>query len=68
MVVRGECFGTILTEEHGEGGFGYDSLFFFPEYDATFAEISGEDKNKVSHRGIAMREFTKRLAAMIENN
>jgi len=65
MIVRGECFGTILTEEHGEGGFGYDSLFFFPKYGRTFAEISGEEKNEVSHRGIAMREFTKRLAELI---
>ena len=66
MIVRGECFGTILTEEHGEGGFGYDSLFFHPDFGATFAEIPGEAKNTVSHRGIAMREFTKKLAQILE--
>jgi len=66
MVVRGECFGTILTEEHGEGGFGYDSLFFYPEFGETFAEISQDKKNTVSHRGIAMREFTRRLAEIIK--
>ena len=66
MVVRGECYGVILTEEHGEGGFGYDSLFFYPEFGETFAEISQEKKNNVSHRGIAMREFTRRLAKMIK--
>jgi XTP/dITP diphosphohydrolase len=64
MVVRGECPGRILTEEHGEGGFGYDSLFYYEDYQQTFAEISGEDKNKVSHRGNAMREFTRRLAVI----
>jgi len=66
MVVRGECFGTILTEEHGDGGFGYDSLFFYPEFGQTFAEIPQEKKNTVSHRGIAMREFTARLAKIIK--
>ena len=66
MVVRGECHGTILTEEHGDGGFGYDPLFFYPAFGATFAEISGEQKNKVSHRGLAMAEFTKKLAEILK--
>lgn len=66
MVVRGECFGTILTEERGEGGFGYDALFFYPEFGQTFAEIPQDQKNTVSHRGIAMREFTRRLAEIIK--
>ncbi len=64
MVVRGECPGRILTEEIGDGGFGYDSLFYYEAYSRTFAQISGEDKNKVSHRGNAMREFTRRLAVI----
>ena len=66
MVVRGECFGTILTAEQGEGGFGYDSLFFYPAFGQTFAEIPQDQKNSVSHRGIAMREFTRRLAEIIK--
>ncbi|MBQ8370418.1 MAG: non-canonical purine NTP pyrophosphatase [Clostridia bacterium] len=65
MVVRGECHGVILTEEHGEGGFGYDSLFFYPAFGQTFAEIPQEKKNTVSHRGNAMREFTQKLAEII---
>lgn len=65
MVVRGECHGIILEEERGEGGFGYDSMFYYPEFDATFAEIPQEKKNQVSHRGIAMREFTKRIAEIL---
>ena len=65
MVVRGECHGIILEEERGEGGFGYDSMFYYPEFDATFAEIPQKKKNTVSHRGIAMREFTKRIAEIL---
>ena len=66
MVVRGECYGTILNEERGDGGFGYDSLFYYPEFNQTFAEIPAERKNAVSHRGNAMREFTRRVNLIIE--
>ena len=66
MVVRGECEGLILFEERGDGGFGYDPLFYYPEFGATFAEIPRERKNLVSHRGRAMREFTARLAAILK--
>ena len=65
MTVRGECEGVILTEERGEGGFGYDSLFFYPPFGGTFAEIEQEKKNLVSHRGRAMREFMARLTALL---
>lgn len=65
MVVRGECHGIILNEERGNDGFGYDPLFYYPEFEKTFAEVSGEQKNKVSHRGIAMREFTRRLSIIL---
>ena len=47
--------GIILDEERGEGGFGYDPLFFSPELGKTFAEASPEEKNSVSHRGRALR-------------
>lgn len=59
IVARGECRGTILKEAHGEGGFGYDPLFFFPQFGKTFAEITAEEKNEVSHRKAALREFEK---------
>ena len=65
MIVRGECPGVIGTEERGEGGFGYDSLFWYLPFGATFAEIPQEKKNEVSHRGVAMREFTSRLAVIL---
>ncbi len=66
MVVRGECHGIILTEERGEGGFGYDSMFYYPEFDRTFAEIPQDEKNIVSHRGVAMREFCGRIAEILK--
>ncbi len=66
MVVRGECHGIILTDERGDGGFGYDSMFYYPEFDRTFAEIPQDEKNTVSHRGIAMREFIKRIAEILK--
>ena len=59
IVARGECRGTILKEALGEGGFGYDPLFFFPQFGKTFAEITAEEKNEVSHRKAALREFEK---------
>lgn len=57
--VRGECRGTILYEEKGEGGFGYDPLFFVEEYGKTFGELSSDEKNKISHRAVATKLFAK---------
>ena len=57
--------GDLLREYRGDGGFGYDPLFYFPGYQKTFAEISGDMKNRVSHRGKAMKDFCKRLAEEI---
>ncbi len=63
--VRGECRGKILEEYRGSGGFGYDPLFYVPELGKTFAQMTEEEKNSVSHRGAAMRllgeELKKRL-------
>jgi XTP/dITP diphosphohydrolase len=54
---RGEAKGIILHAPRGSGGFGYDPLFYFPELDKTFAELSPEEKARVSHRGQAFRKF-----------
>ena len=51
IVVRGECEGEILTEQHGTGGFGYDPLFYVREYDCTFAELPAEVKNRIRASG-----------------
>ena len=52
--VEGRCRGVIAREERGENGFGYDPLFLLPELGKTLAELSLEEKNKVSHRGKAL--------------
>jgi XTP/dITP diphosphohydrolase len=51
---EGVVEGLLLTAPRGTGGFGYDPLFFYPPFAATFAEIPGDVKNAVSHRGLAM--------------
>ena len=55
--VTGEANGYIIEELHGEGGFGYDPLFFYEPLNKTFAELTGEEKNQVSHRGNALKEL-----------
>jgi len=55
--VRGEFEGQIDYEMKGNGGFGYDVLFYLPEYNMTSAEIPAEIKNKISHRGKALEKF-----------
>jgi len=58
---RGECRGEILREPRGEGGFGYDPVFWHPASKMSFAEMSGEQKAAVSHRGAALRQLTEYL-------
>lgn len=57
LTYEGSCEGTILEEKRGESGFGYDPLFYFEEFDKTFAECNSEEKNRVSHRGRALAEL-----------
>lgn len=54
---RGESKGKIAEEKHGNGGFGYDPIFYKEEFGATMAELSAEEKNRISHRGAALRAF-----------
>jgi len=68
IVVRGHVEGEILRERHGDGGFGYDPLFYFPEFDKTLAEVTAEEKNKVSHRGNAIAAFAEKLKKLSLNN
>ncbi len=65
-IFRGTVDGRILTAPRGDGGFGYDPLFYLPFLDRTFAEVPGEIKNRHSHRGDAIRTALpaiRRLAA-----
>ena len=55
----GSCEGIIITMARGTGGFGYDPYFYLPEYDMTFGEMPAEEKNKISHRAIALGEMKK---------
>lgn len=61
ITVRGECEGIIIEQPAGENGFGYDPVFFVPEYRQTFAQISPEIKNKISHRARALEKLAIEL-------
>jgi len=56
-VFRGEAEGTILHRARGTNGFGYDPLFYFPQIQKAFAELTAEEKAQYSHRGAAFRQF-----------
>jgi XTP/dITP diphosphohydrolase len=60
-VFEGHCGGAILTEPRGEGGFGYDPLFLSDELGKTFGEASGEEKDRISHRGQALAKLIEKL-------
>jgi XTP/dITP diphosphohydrolase len=53
-IVEGNCYGQIIPEERGTGGFGYDPIFLFPELNRTMAELEMEEKNRLSHRARAV--------------
>jgi XTP/dITP diphosphohydrolase len=57
LTTRGEVEGRIGYERAGDNGFGYDPIFFLPEYGCTSAQLSMEDKNKISHRGRALEKM-----------
>lgn len=62
ILCHGIWEGIILTEPRGEGGFGYDPLFFVPSHNCASAELSKDEKNRMSHRGKAMQELLKKLS------
>lgn len=65
IVAEGRVTGEILETPRGDGGFGYDPLFYYPPFDKTFAELDREEKNSISHRGAAVRAFAKLFAARV---
>lgn len=61
IIAQGLWHGEILETPHGEGGFGYDPLFWLPELQATAASLSAADKNRISHRGQAIQQLLAQL-------
>lgn len=61
---RGECAGIIALEPRGEMGFGYDPVFWVPQYSATMAELAPEIKNRISHRAKALAAFKELLSSL----
>lgn len=61
LTVEGKVYGYILEEPKGENGFGYDPLFYVPEFNKSMAELSADKKNEISHRSKAIKELSKHL-------
>lgn len=68
LTAEGECPGTIAYAPMGDGGFGYDPVFFVPGLRKTFAQLTAEEKNAISHRGNALRAFAVELKEYLEKN
>ena len=63
LIAEGRWFGVVSDTPRGDGGFGYDPYFLLPELGLTAAELDAAHKNRISHRGLAMAEVDRRLAA-----
>lgn len=63
---EGSCNGFIALEPKGAGGFGYDTLFYIPEYGMTMAELPPEIKNRISHRGKAFAKLKEKLTDILQ--
>ena len=61
VIADGRWFGKIVDEPKGENGFGYDPYFWIPEFGKTAAELSPDEKNRYSHRGMALRALLEKL-------
>jgi len=66
LTAEGRCDGTIAFAPMGTDGFGYDPVFFVPELRKTFAQLSGEEKSAVSHRGRALSDFAEKLETFLQ--
>ncbi len=66
--VEGKCHGIITREQTGDRGFGYDPLFFVPEINKTYAQMDDEQKNRISHRAIAIQKLRRILESIWGQN
>ncbi|MEH7176415.1 XTP/dITP diphosphatase [Neobacillus vireti] len=66
ITVAGTCEGRLLDEQRGTNGFGYDPVFYVPEKDCTMAELSSDEKNKISHRANALKKLDVILDSIVE--
>ena len=67
IICHGTWEGKILREAKGSGGFGYDPLFYVPTHNCASAELSKDEKNKISHRGKAMAELLIKMSQLVVN-
>lgn len=65
LTTDGTCEGILLDELRGEGGFGYDPLFYVPRFKRTLAELTSDEKNAISHRGQAVRKMADKIAKLV---
>jgi len=65
LTYEGRCEGVIATAPQGSGGFGYDPLFYYPPLEASFAQLSPDEKNRISHRGRALSEVRKEFEKVL---
>ena len=66
QVVDAECYGRIAFSPRGEKGFGYDPIFFLPQFSQTMAELHPDVKNRISHRGRALKKARRLLPAFLK--
>jgi XTP/dITP diphosphohydrolase len=65
LFADGNCYGEIIPDERGNNGFGYDPIFFIPETKQTMAELSMDEKNRLSHRALAVKNALPILQKML---
>jgi XTP/dITP diphosphohydrolase len=66
LFADGNCYGEIIPDERGNNGFGYDPIFFIPEMEHTMAELSMDEKNRLSHRALAVKNALPILQKMLK--
>lgn len=61
IIAEGRWYGEVVDTPQGEGGFGYDPYFYLPQYGKTAAQLTADEKNAVSHRGVALKKLVEEM-------